>query len=171
MAQVIDIQKIKIVEGSIPEFLIKGRQSISALMAQDETATINLSQRVEIGLADTATHIAVSLKVACEAVAGESAEPIGISGSFVVDIVFEVENLTELLFMVDQHPKPIPDAQLVTLLISIAYSTARGMLWTRIAGTPLEGFTLPIVDVVQLIKDSAVAEEKELKAALNKQDR
>ncbi|OUJ69939.1 hypothetical protein [Hymenobacter crusticola] len=167
MATPIDIQKIKIVGGSIPEFVVKGRQSISALMAQDETAAINFSQRVHIGLANTPTHIAVSLDVTCEAVAGNPAEPVGVGGNFTVDIVFEVENLTDLLQMIDQHPRPIPDMQLATLLISIAYSTARGMLWTRVAGTPLEGFTLPIVDVMQLIKDSAAAEAEEMNAVKN----
>lgn len=71
-------------------------------------------------------------------------------GSFHLVFIFRVENLDELAKpmnsnMIDLNPS------LGNALSSITYSTARGILLTRLQGTALQNFILPIIDPNKLI--------------------
>ncbi len=68
---------------------------------------------------------------------------------------FQVENLPELITAHDGHQ--LIDPRLVTTLISIAISTARGIVWAQTKGTFLEGFVLPIINPAKLVPNPAVS--------------
>jgi hypothetical protein len=71
-------------------------------------------------------------------------------GSFHILFIFKVENLEELAKpgtnnLIDLHPV------LGNALSSITYSTSRGILLTRLQGTALQNFILPVIDPNKLL--------------------
>ncbi len=95
--------------------------------------------------------VVVDLLTTCTGL-DEQDETLTIGGRFRVHLTFEVENLEELL---EEHPEtgqPYPNEQLILTLISVAYSTSRGMIMSKTVDTVLQGFTLPLLDVRTLGK-------------------
>lgn len=74
-----------------------------------------------------------------------------IKANFSIDFDFQIENIMELI-VVDEASKTVisGDRELGVNLIAIAYSTARGIVLTRTAGTVLNGLILPVVDTARL---------------------
>lgn len=98
----------------------------------------------------------VILRIAMQISAGKAAEKLAVSGNFELHFSFIIDNLAELTVLredgeLNAHP------QLVLLLTSIAYSTARGIMWARLVGTPLEGITLPLIEPRQLLEPAKSA--------------
>lgn len=62
---------------------------------------------------------------------------------------YSIENFSDIIQL---DPEFSMDDNCETLLVSVAYSTIRGMLATRTMGTPLAAFILPIIDPSQLVK-------------------
>lgn len=72
------------------------------------------------------------------------------TGSFQLVFIYRVENLEELAKpdknnLLDLHPA------LGNALSSITYSTSRGILLTRLQGTALQNFVLPIINPNKLL--------------------
>ncbi len=65
--------------------------------------------------------------------------------------VFHVENLQELAIP-DENKGISLNGGLGNALASITYSTSRGILLTRLKGTGLENFILPVIDPNSLLK-------------------
>ena len=63
---------------------------------------------------------------------------------------FKIDNLED--HILDKEGKPIFDLNLGVTLISICYSTVRGIIYARTLGTIFEFAKLPIVNPVDLIK-------------------
>ncbi|MCC6761703.1 MAG: hypothetical protein IT252_10830 [Chitinophagaceae bacterium] len=63
--------------------------------------------------------------------------------------IFKVENLDELT-RVDGEGVEI-DGRLANAIASVAYSTSRGVLLTRLQGTALQDFVLPVIDPNELL--------------------
>jgi hypothetical protein len=42
----------------------------------------------------------------------------------------------------------------IAMLVGTSYSTARGILWTRLATTPLQSFILPMIDPFSTVKNT-----------------
>lgn len=80
----------------------------------------------------------------------ENEEPI-ISANFVIEFDFIIENLDEFRVTEDEN-KEIDETtvkihkELGIALMSIVYSTTRGIILTRTAGTVLDGIILPVID-------------------------
>lgn len=65
--------------------------------------------------------------------------------------VFYVENMDSLVSIVKNEIK-IEEISLLISLAAISFSTSRGILLTRLQGTVLRDYILPIIDPVNLIK-------------------
>ena len=72
------------------------------------------------------------------------------TGEFLFTFIFNVENLNELA-SVNKKKHITLDGKLGNAIASITYSTTRGILFTRLKGTSLEGFILPIIDPNELL--------------------
>jgi hypothetical protein len=75
------------------------------------------------------------------------------TGSFHLVFIYRVENLEELAKpaknnLIDLHPA------LGNSLSSITYSTARGILLTRLQGTALQNFILPVINPNKLLHNN-----------------
>lgn len=160
----IDITKIRLAEFIPTEFAVRGSSTAQLLTESGIATQFQVSQDVNFTTALAQNRVGVELRILVEIVTDDSAEPVGSGGTFALAFGFFIENLAELLIPVpataNESPSlegQVPRPQLLVLLTSIAYSTARGVLWTRLAGTALEGFTLPIVDMNQFLQDVALA--------------
>ena len=147
----IDLGQIAWTSGNITRFEVHGSQGAKSVLRDDATAAVVVAHRAEFAHNAEASEVAIFLYLGLDITAGTSPQPTGIRGRFELDFIFAVGNLSELLVNVDQ-PEPRLHPQLVLLLTSVAYSTARGILWTRLAGTPLEGITLPLINPAQLLQ-------------------
>ncbi|MFZ4752818.1 MAG: hypothetical protein ACOYLG_05690 [Chitinophagaceae bacterium] len=72
-------------------------------------------------------------------------------GHFTLVFIFEVDNLNELAVLNADNLIDL-DPNLANALASVTYSTARGILLTRLQGTALQNFILPIVSPNKLLK-------------------
>jgi len=96
--------------------------------------------------------IGLQLMVAIEA-RDKSDNPLNVKGSYTHEIVFKVENLIDFLDKVESEDKPRYniDGGLGSTLVSIAYSTVRGIIFTRTQGTSLGSVILPVIDPKKLM--------------------
>ena len=141
----IDIAKIHWSGVGIAAFQVRGQQPVNELLARDPTATVNMEQRAQLLHDPVQGRVVLVLHVQMQALVGKPAKPIDLGGKFELQFFYDVENLAELMLTDEAYAEPVVHPQLGIMLAAIAYSTARGILWTRLAGTPLEGISLPII--------------------------
>jgi hypothetical protein len=72
------------------------------------------------------------------------------TGHFHLGFIYHVENL-EALAVADDKNRFILNPALSIALASVTYSTARGVLMTRLQGTVLQNFMLPIINPDKLL--------------------
>lgn len=78
-----------------------------------------------------------------------------IKANFSIDFDFQIENILELIVVEEGNTKVVNAArELGMSLMAIAYSTTRGIILTRTAGTVLNGLILPVVDTAKLLDAS-----------------
>lgn len=75
------------------------------------------------------------------------------SGNFHLVFIYQVDNLDELAATNENHLIELHPA-LANALSSITYSTARGILLTRLQGTALQTFVLPVINPNKLLRNS-----------------
>jgi hypothetical protein len=80
----------------------------------------------------------------------KGANKVEASGNFHFVFIFEVENL-DLLVKINDNNSIELDPMLGNAISSITYSTSRGILLTRLQGTALQNFVLPIIDPNKLL--------------------
>lgn len=161
----IDIAKIRLIEFFPTEFAVRGNATGQQLAESGIATQFRLTQDLDFTTNPAQNRVGIQVRIGVETVMGDPAKPVGSEGTFVLDFGFSVDNLPDLLMVIPPEAgdapgveiTQVPAPQLLVLLTSIAYSTARGVLWGRLAGTALEGFTLPIVDVNQLLSEVAQA--------------
>ena len=78
---------------------------------------------------------------------------LDIQASYTHEIIFIVENLGDFLTETGNEEKKgfLIDGTLGSVLVSIAYSTVRGIIFTRTQGTSLGSVILPVIDPKQLM--------------------
>lgn len=79
---------------------------------------------------------------------------IGLNGYYELGFRFKVTNLKELTRKIDGQDAV--DGHLLATIAGIAYSTARGIVMERTAGTFFNGIILPVIDPKQLIRHVTV---------------
>ncbi|MBK8878874.1 MAG: hypothetical protein IPN74_10090 [Haliscomenobacter sp.] len=84
-------------------------------------------------------------------------KPLGLTASYHLDFVLEVENLEVFLSREDAEIQVLDI--LAATLLGLCISTARGILYERTQGTPFEGIILPVVDPMKVLR-SVDAEAK-----------
>lgn len=72
--------------------------------------------------------------------------------SFNFIFIYEVENLPELVELVDGKIDEISDNLMVSVA-SISFSTSRGVLLTRLQGTAMKDYILPVIKPEELLSE------------------
>lgn len=89
--------------------------------------------------------IGLELKVDIEAM-GKSDQPLAITGSYTHETVFRIDNLDDFVDGAENTEDISVDLLLMATLVGIAYSTIRGIIFSRTQGTSLGTVILPVVD-------------------------
>lgn len=76
-------------------------------------------------------------------------QPLSIEGSYTHEMIFKVDNLDDFIEKTDKGD--MIDAGLGSTLVSIIYSTVRGIIYNRTQGTSLGVVILPVVAPLRLM--------------------
>lgn len=109
---------------------------------EEEKISIRKSFQMNFNYTDGILTIKVVIDFLCRA---ENPEPLKLFGT-TVQCDFKLLEFEEILKKNEKDLVDIPDDLLITLL-SISYSTARGILAAQTAGTDYSNFFLPLVNV------------------------
>ncbi len=80
----------------------------------------------------------------------ENEHELELTGEFGIEYFFEIENLDDLIFEEESENKI--DARLMVTLISLGFSTSRGVVLEKTQNTFLKGIILPVIDPVELLR-------------------
>jgi len=82
---------------------------------------------------------------------------IGLKGYYELGFRFKITNLKDLTQKIEGNDAV--DGSLLATIAGIAYSTTRGIVMERTAGTFFNGVVLPVIDPKQLLENVAVVKE------------
>jgi hypothetical protein len=98
-------------------------------------------------------RISYTVHAHCQGLCGQK-QPTGVAGRFQLYFDFQVDNLDEHLAEYKEGSLLVPSHEMMVMLGGVAYSTARGMLLSKVQDTPLHGFALPLRWPVELLEAS-----------------
>ena len=144
-----DLSKIHLRGAIFLECAVLNDADAPLLTASVANYTIEHKVAPAFNLADRL--VVIDLLTTCTGL-DEQGAGLPVGGRFRVHLTFEVENLSELLEGDSETEQVHPNEQLVLTLISVGYSTSRGMIMSKTVDTVMQGFTLPLLDVRTLGK-------------------
>lgn len=113
--------------------------------------------------------VAVKLKVDIKAF-NSSDEELDLKGSYTHEMIFKVENLND--FLKEKEGEKLLSPILGSTLVGIAYSTIRGIIYTRTQGTSLGTVMLPVVPPLRLMGlEKLIEEQKDSEANETKEEK
>lgn len=139
-AELLNIVEFKLVKGNIdaPEMfdeqLVKGHEIENSL-------TLGFNIEKELAKADFAIEITTQ---------SGGKNKVEAKGCYHFVYIYSIDRLSELV-KIEENGKIEVDSELGNALSSVTYSTSRGVLLTRLQGTPLQNFILPIVNPKKLL--------------------
>jgi len=80
----------------------------------------------------------------------QNLEKLGVSGEFLIEFHTYVDNFDD--FVIEESEEKKISGTLMSTLISIVYSTARGIIFEKLQGTYLSGCILPVINPDDLIE-------------------
>jgi len=87
-------------------------------------------------------------------------EFLDVNGEFGIEFLFKIDNLSSLS-KTDTEGSFIVEESLGVTLMSIAYSTARGIILQSTQSSMIEGVILPVISPKDLLNDSSPTKEEE----------
>lgn len=129
---------------------IKGQIDAPESYSPDTVKEYKINNTLELAFNITEKLAKSEYKVDIETISSNS-NNIEAKGSFNIIFIFRIDNLEELAKLTKDNLVDL-DPALGNALVSITYSTARGLLINKVSGTPLEKFILPVIDPNTLIK-------------------
>ncbi|MBN9298607.1 MAG: hypothetical protein J0I41_16495 [Filimonas sp.] len=140
----INIVKLRAIKGSID----------TTAAVKNEEGNYSFSFELEHAIKAEEKVVGLLLSVTIEAVDSDKM-PIGVHAAFTHELVFEIDNLDDFLDFSEGSSEPIIDRIMLGTLIGIAYSTIRGIIYTRTQATSITGgILLPVIDPKKLISDN-----------------
>lgn len=140
-----DIELLKIFEIVINNAAIENNTELSVLEKDNYHFDINFNFSPGINLSQKRIRIIFACDITTLLRSGEK---IDVKGRFEIAYFFEIENLDKLAKVEDGVEI---NADLVTSLANIAYSTSRGIIYTRCQGTILQKLILPVMSTKKLV--------------------
>jgi hypothetical protein len=142
---IFDPEKISIVEFK----LVKGQVDVPEEFETSNEEGHHLDNSLQLGfnLDEKLVKADFTIKIKTES-KGQNAKEA--TGNFHLVFIYHVENLNDLAKpddknLIELHPG------LANALSSVTYSTSRGILLTRLQGTALQNFVLPIINPNKLL--------------------
>ena len=119
-------------------------------VTRTQFAHINLTVGTAFSFARETNYLSIRLKLHVQPIAADE-RVLPVEGQFYVHFGFAIENLEDLLESAEPGEEPLPNYMLTLSLLSVAYSTSRGMILGKVAGTVFEGYCLPLMDARDLL--------------------
>lgn len=145
--KIFDPKKIHLIKVEIIKCHIDSPFEFSS--EQSKGHEFNMEFDLGFNLEEKLTKADFKLNVASKSEGANIEEATGV---FHFAFIFNVENLNDLAIP-DKDLHITLNGSLGNALASITYSTTRGILFTRLKGTALESFILPIIDPNDLINN------------------
>ncbi|SRR5690554_3255045 len=131
----INLFQIDVVESSIQEASRPGDQPFNVELAHTMMHSLE-SQKIKISL-----HVHISMK----------SNPDKMNARFVIDFHFQIKNLNDF-YELKEYNQAVFSNLLISTLLGISFSTARGIVFERLSNTKLGGVILPAIDAQALLK-------------------
>lgn len=78
---------------------------------------------------------------------------IDLTGEYGIEFYFHIENIEKYIKEIKEEEKQASVEKILGMtLLSIAYSTARGIILERTQGTPFNGVILPVLDISNVLE-------------------
>lgn len=123
--------------------ITKGELKSPVSIDEAQITSYGFDVTLDIGLNLTDSQIRADLTTTVQPL-GAANISLDASAAFSLSFYFVVDNLNTL---VEEEPAGLRiNGGLGNAIASIAYSTARGIMLTRLQGTALKGFILPVID-------------------------
>lgn len=132
---------------------LKGNIEAPSESEVTEIASYRYTHSVGTGINEEEKLVGIQLTVEIETM-NKNEELLAIKGSYTHEFTFWVENLDDFIDVNEdeQKDKSIDlDPLMGATLIGIAYSTIRGIVFTRTQGTSLNAIILPVIDPKELL--------------------
>lgn len=145
------ISKFKAEKLHIVDFkVVKGRIDCPFELTAEDIVAFNteLDYDLSYNFDDHLVKVDFSINITTQT---KTLTPSQASGGFTFAFVFRVDNFKDLVVN-DGKTKLTVDGNLVSTVITLAYSTARGVLLARFQGTVLDNFILPVIGSNELMK-------------------
>lgn len=129
--------------------LIKGQVEAPEEFIVENVEGHHLENNLELGfnLQDKLIKVDYTIDITTESKGKNKNEA---KGSFHFVFIFSVENLEELAILNEKKMIDL-NGSLGNALSGITYSTSRGILLTRLQGTPFQNFILPVINPNNLL--------------------
>ena len=110
----------------------------------------SFSFELGIGLNLAENIVGLELMVQIQATS-KNGQSLAITAAYTHEFIFKVENLADFLDQDEEPDEPKLDRIMAGTLAGIAYSTVRGIVFSRTQGTLLNAVILPVIDPKSLI--------------------
>jgi hypothetical protein len=147
----LDLSQVEVAESFFTECQVSNSEV--AIWPNEVTGYTTAKTQIFPLCAPEINRVAFDIRVKVVAT-GEENKPLPVEGSFRLHISFFVENLDDFLEYDEKFQEKTPNAILTASLIGVAYSTARGMILSKVLDTPLMGYGLPMRSARQLMHES-----------------
>jgi len=129
--------------------MIKGQADTPEIFDINKVVGHKLDNTLQLGfnLEEKLAKATFKVSVITDSKGGNECEA---SGNFHLIFIYRIENLEELSFP-EKNKRLHLNPALTNALSSVTYSTSRGILLTRLQGTALQHFVLPIINPNNLL--------------------
>lgn len=145
----IDPEKIHLTEIVILKNLIDSTDAYLEQPTKPEKVLMQLDTNFWFEFENTLSRFRLNIKLEGQ---NEQAEPIGLTGEFLLDFHFQIENLLDFITQTDNGPQV--ERIVGGTMLGIGFSTARGIVMERTKGTPFAGFILPVINPMKTLFNS-----------------
>lgn len=111
---------------------------------------IGISQNTKHNLKLKIFKIQLSVQIHCQEI---------LIADYTYEFLFTVDNMHDFLKPTEDD-RTVFEGQLIGTLMGIAYSTMRGLLYSKFADTKLNGLILPIINPNVLLKNKITSQQK-----------
>jgi hypothetical protein len=145
------LSEIQLVGGFFVECAVLNDAESPVLALQSKNQRYRIHHRVNPSFDVAAQDVLIDLAIFCQPLDSDGQE-IAVQGRFRLHLTFYVAELASYLEPQGADLPDAPNQALILTLISVAYSTARGLITAKTNETVLQGFVLPLLDVRDLLK-------------------
>lgn len=147
-----DIEQVSLINISIVSATLENKGALTTI--DDPALELSFHYQLDPGVNIRSKRAQILADFEIRAFKSEN-EPPDVTSQYKIAFLFSISNLPDLITGTETELKAVDEDMLASLL-NIAYSTSRGILYTRFLGTVLEGVILPVISTTDLNRQSVI---------------